>query len=61
MGLLSGMGQHVSLEICELGKSPGTNLAGIGFFSGMDSVMYLEMSGQDKRFRTLLTFMWFFS
>ena len=59
--LLSGMRQHMSLKVGELSKSPGTNLAGIGFFSCMNTVMNLEMSGQHERFRTFFTFMRFFS
>jgi hypothetical protein len=56
VGLLPGMGQHVSLKVGELGKSPGTHLADVRFFPCMYTVMNLEVSGQHERLRTFFAF-----
>ena len=56
VGLLSRVRQHMPLKVGELCKSPRTNLAGVGLFSGMNTVMNLEMSSQDESLWTFLTF-----
>ena len=59
--LLPGMGEHVTLQVGQLGKSPGTNLAGVRFFSGMYTIMNLEVSCEHERLRTFFTFVRLFS
>lgn len=61
VGLLPGMGEHMTLQVGQLGKSPGTNLAGVRFFSGMYTVMNLEVSCKHERLRTFFTFVRLFS